>query len=88
MAIETTLLGFQKPDGDEALANGDNVISANAQTAEDRLQEDRTRLGNIEYKLTVSNIALDTDGTPYISFGSASVKVLQDTDGTPYYTAA
>ena len=35
-------------------------------------------------RLTVSHIALDTDGTPYYSPGSATVQVGQDTDGTPY----
>ena len=35
-------------------------------------------------RLTVSHIALDTDGTPYFSPGSATVQVGQDTDGTPY----
>lgn len=35
-----------------------------------------------------SNIALDTDGTPYYSPGSVTIKVTQDTDGTPYYQPA
>ena len=35
-------------------------------------------------RLTVSHIALDEDGTPYYSPGSATVQVGQDTDGTPY----
>lgn len=35
MAIETTPLGFQKPDGNELVRNGDNAISANAQRAQD-----------------------------------------------------
>jgi predicted RecA/RadA family phage recombinase len=48
MAIETTPLGFQKPDGTDPLNNGDNVISTNAQKAEDRIQEDRGRLAKIE----------------------------------------
>lgn len=45
MAVETTALGFKKPDGNEPFRGGDNVISANAQTAEERHQEDRGRLG-------------------------------------------
>jgi hypothetical protein len=35
VAIETTPLGFQKPDGNELLRNGDNAIAANAQKAQD-----------------------------------------------------
>ena len=48
MAIVTTPLGLQKPDGGEAVRNGDNVIAANAQKVEDLIQADRGRLGNIE----------------------------------------
>jgi hypothetical protein len=42
----------------------------------------------IRGSFTISNIALDTDGVPYFSPGSMTVKVLQDTDGVPYYQAA
>ncbi|CAH0231635.1 hypothetical protein SRABI26_02664 [Arthrobacter sp. Bi26] len=58
MAIETTALGFQKPDGNDPLRNGDNVIAANAQKAEDRHQEDRGRLSLIEAKNTEQDAAL------------------------------
>jgi hypothetical protein len=47
LAVETTPLGFQKPDGNEPIRNGDNVISANAQKAEDEAgsaQRGRSRL--------------------------------------------
>ena len=33
MAIETTPLGFLKPDGNELVRNGDNAISACLMTA-------------------------------------------------------
>jgi len=59
MAITTTPLGFQKPDGNEAVRNGDNVIAANAQKAEDRINEDRGRLGLIEQKNTAQDDRLD-----------------------------
>ena len=39
MAIETTPLGFQKPDGNEQVKNGDNVIAHNAQRAQDLIEE-------------------------------------------------
>ncbi|QWY79658.1 hypothetical protein PP637_gp28 [Arthrobacter phage Persistence] len=35
MAIELTPLGFQKPDGNELVRNGDNAIAANAQKSQD-----------------------------------------------------
>ncbi|WP_324644140.1 hypothetical protein [Pseudarthrobacter sp. LT1] len=33
----------------------------------------------------ISNIALDTDGTPYFAAGSNAVQILADTDGQPYF---
>ena len=38
MAITPTPLGFQKPDGNEPVRGGDNVIAANAQKADDLIQ--------------------------------------------------
>lgn len=35
MAITTTPLGFKKPDGNELVKGGDNVIADNAQKSED-----------------------------------------------------
>lgn len=37
MAIEITPLGFKKPDGNEPLRGGDNIIADNAQKAQDLL---------------------------------------------------
>lgn len=37
MAITTTPLGFKKPDGQELVRGGDNVIADNAQKAQDLL---------------------------------------------------
>lgn len=48
MAIETTPLGFQKPDGNEPVKQGDNVIAANAQTAEQLHAAERARLAQLE----------------------------------------
>lgn len=50
MAIETTPLGFQKPDGNEPVRNGDNVITVNAAKAEELHQDARGRLTAIESK--------------------------------------
>lgn len=49
MAIETTPLGYQKPDGNELFKQGDNVIAANAQKAQEHvaaLQQADAVLGN------------------------------------------
>lgn len=43
MAITTTPLGFKKPDGNELVRGGDNVIADNAQTAEDLIADLQTR---------------------------------------------
>ena len=48
MAIVITPLGFQKPDGNELVRNGDNVIAANAQKAQDLLSDARARLANLD----------------------------------------
>ena len=74
MAIETTPLGFQKPDGTEAVRDGDNIISANAQKSEDRHQEDRGRLSAIELK----NTAQDTDIANARTGATADAKTYTD----------
>lgn len=48
MAITNTSLGLQKPDGNELLRDGDNVISANAQKIDDLITSDRGRMAAIE----------------------------------------
>jgi len=48
VAVEVTPLGFKKPDGNERVRDGDNVISENAQKANDLLLQDRARLANLE----------------------------------------
>jgi len=63
MAIETTPLGFQKPDGNELLRNGDNVIAANAQKAEDLHKEHRGRLDQIEQNYTPLSRGVLANGT-------------------------
>lgn len=63
MAIETTPLGFQKPDGNDRIRNGDDVISANAQTANDRLSEDRARLAQLEKAAGFPGTGLDIADT-------------------------
>ena len=42
MAVEVTPLGFKKPDGNERVRDGDNVISDNAQKSQDLISAART----------------------------------------------
>lgn len=49
MAITTTPLGFQLPDGAEPVRQGDNVIAANGQKAQDLLAVTESRLGQLEF---------------------------------------
>jgi hypothetical protein len=48
VAVTTTPLGFKKPDGNEPVKGGDNVIADNAQKAEDVLTPALTRIGLAE----------------------------------------
>jgi len=61
MAVVTTPLGFQKPDGNDAIRNGDNVIAANAETSETLLAKTLNRLGQAE-----ANIQAGMGGGPGI----------------------
>lgn len=55
MAVTITALGFQKPDGYELVRNGDNAISANAQTAQEVLAGVLSRLGQAEANINAGN---------------------------------
>lgn len=74
MAVTTTPLGFQKPDGNEAVKNGDNVITANAAKAEELHQDARGRLTVIEAK----NAAQDTDIANIRAGAAADAKAYSD----------
>lgn len=39
MAVEITALGFKKPDGNELVKGGDNIIAHNAQTSQDLIED-------------------------------------------------
>lgn len=51
MAVEVTPLGFKKPDGNELFRKGDNVISDNAQKAQDLHAATLGRIGVAEAKI-------------------------------------
>lgn len=59
MAITTTPLGFKKPDGNEPVRGGDNVIADNAQKAQDLIQSVSSRLLMIENGAVASGIMPD-----------------------------
>lgn len=59
MAIETTPLGYQLPDGDEPLRNGDDVISHNGRLSQELLAELRSRTANLEGAAGFSGDPLD-----------------------------
>ncbi|KQR02475.1 hypothetical protein ASF72_10600 [Arthrobacter sp. Leaf141] len=60
------------------------LIDQNAEVA--RIYTDARTQGVIDL-MDTSNVNIDTDGAPFIHFGSMTVAVLQDTDGNPYYKA-
>ena len=59
MAVVTTPLGFQKPDGNELVKQGDNVISVNAQKAQDLHAKARADIVNLQ-------AAAGFDGDPLV----------------------
>lgn len=65
MGVTTTPLGFQKPDGNDQLRNGDNVISANAAKSDELLLEARARIANLQ---AVGFSSGFDGGTPYDDF--------------------
>jgi len=80
--IETTPLGFKKPDNNELAKFGAHVISLNAQRSEELLQGLSNQVAAVS---TPYNIGLDIDGTPYFSDGASGLTLLADTDGVPYF---
>lgn len=93
MAIETTPNGYQKPDGADLIRNGDNVISNNAQVAENHFVNVDFRISEVEQAAfpvitepRPSNLALAADGVPYILAGDNDIRVYAGTDGHYYFT--
>jgi hypothetical protein len=66
MALTTTSLGLQKPDGTEMVRDGDNVLTANAQKTDDLIVADRGRLTAIEAVNTNQDAALAALPNTYI----------------------
>jgi hypothetical protein len=60
VAVEVTPLGFKKPDGNERVRDGDNVISDNAQKAQDLHASANGRLGSLETTTAAQDARLTT----------------------------
>lgn len=56
-------------------------------TALEITQQAALALDELE-RLSISNLGIDTDGTPYFSIGNTAAHMHQDVDGTPYFTPA
>lgn len=82
MAVEVTPLGFKKPDGNELFKKGDNVISDNAQKAQDLIQGLSNQIAAVS---TPFNIGVDIDGVPFFQQGASGLTLQSDTDGVPYF---
>lgn len=82
MAVETTPLGFTKPDNNEMVKFGAYAIRLNAQRSEELLSGLSAQVAAVS---TPYNIGLDVDGVPYFSTGAAGLTLEADTDGVPYF---
>jgi hypothetical protein len=90
MAITNTSLGLQKPDGSEAVRDGDNIMSANAQKVDDLIVADRGRLTNIEgagYVPAWKTATAYTAGQRVISPGGDVVAAIANHTSTTYTPA-
>ena len=99
MPVTTTPLGFKKPDGNELVRGGDNVISDNAQKAEDLIAATQTAASVLAGRVNTAESAVTGMDTRVGSFESqiaglsaqvASVatpfNIGIDLDGVPYYS--
>jgi len=59
VAVEVTPLGFKKPNGQELVRNGDNVISDNAQKADDWIRAGQTKDQELAGRIGVAEAKLD-----------------------------
>ena len=67
MAVTTTPLGFKKPDGNELVRGGDNVIADNADKAEEVIAAIRGRLNVAEIKLAAGGGGGTGSGAPTVA---------------------
>lgn len=68
MAVEITPLGFKKPDGNEAVRNGDNVIADNAQKAQELIAAAQATEATLAGRIGVAEAAINAGaGGPGLS---------------------
>ena len=89
MAIETTPLGFKKPDGNESIRNGNDIISDNAQKAQELLTNALNRIGTAEANINAGSgngpgLVEDplNPGTYFIASGSP---IIEDPSDPGFY---
>lgn len=77
MAVTTTPLGFQKPDGYELVRDGDNAISANAQKSQDLIAAAQGRIGVAEAKISAGaggpGLSADPDNAGLYFFAGPTI---------------
>lgn len=68
MAIETTPLGLQKPDGNELVRGGDNVIAFNAQKTQELFAASQTQGNALAARVGVAEAMINAGaGGPGLS---------------------
>jgi hypothetical protein len=72
MGVTTTPLGFKKPDGNELVRSGDNVIADNAQTAQDLLGPALPKIAALERA----------------AFEAGSIPLIEDPEDPGFYILA
>lgn len=90
---ETSRVAAVAAQGQAATAKNDAAAAKTAAqqaavTAANAAPTDAQMAKIVTDKLLPSNLALDTDGVPFISPGQNGVFVFADTDGRPYFVAA
>lgn len=79
--VDTAAAGHISEAAGTPIAARLREVGAQVHSAQDAMFD---VVADLEARWTTSNIAIDTDGTPYISPGSMTTRVLIDSDGTPY----
>ena len=62
MAVTVTPLGFKKPDGNERVRDGDNVISDNAQKSQDLISAAQTDINGHAIRIASIESAVGVGG--------------------------
>ena len=91
MAITTTALGFKKPDGNELLRGGDNVIADNAQKAQDLIAAGQATASALGGRVTTAEQTVFAHGSQIAGLSAQVASVATpfnigiDLDGVPFY---